>query len=117
MEQYSSNPRNIGRKKRIRTPPIQAEPSAPNTPLTIRSKRSTIAVEENNLIHHQLQSELLNTQTASHTSNAFASNSGLTSSLPTKRKRTRTVLGQALEQEKLLKQAKTDARKEKHSMK
>ena len=92
MEQYSSNLRNIQRKKRVRTPPIQAETSVPDTPLTIRSKRSTIAVKENNLIHYQLQSELLNAQTASHTSDTSASNSGLTSSLPTKRKRTRTVL-------------------------
>lgn len=35
IEQYSSNPRNIRKKKRVRTPPIQAEPSAPHTPLTI----------------------------------------------------------------------------------
>lgn len=33
MEQYSSNPRNVRRKKRVRTPPIQAEPSGPHTPL------------------------------------------------------------------------------------
>lgn len=110
MEQYSSNPRNVRRKKRVRTPPIQAEPSAPHTPLTIRSKHSTIAGEESNLIHQRLQSELLNAQKASHTSDASASNSGLTSSLPTKRKRTLTVLGQTLEKEKLLQQAKADAR-------
>ena len=35
MQQYSSNPRNIRRKKRIRTPPLQAELSASQTPLTI----------------------------------------------------------------------------------
>lgn len=80
MQQYSSNPRNIRRKKCIRTPPLQAEPSASQTPLTIRSKHSITEGKENNLIHQQLQSELLNAQKASHISDASISNSGLTSS-------------------------------------
>ena len=111
MQQYSSNPRNIQRKKRIRTPPLQAELSASQTPLTIRSKHSVTEGEESNLIHQQLQSELLNAQKVSCISDASTPNSGLISSgLPTKRKRTLTVLGQTLEKEKLLKQAKADTR-------
>lgn len=84
MEQYSSNPGNVQRKKRIQTTPIQAEPSASQTPLTIQSKHSTIEGEECNLIYQQLQSELLNAQKVFHTSDTSASNSGLSSSLPTK---------------------------------
>ncbi len=52
MEQYFSNPRKIQRKKRIQTLPIQSELSTPDISLTIQSKRSTIAVEKNNLIHY-----------------------------------------------------------------
>lgn len=106
MEQYSSNPRNVRRKKRIRTPPAQAEPSAPHTPLTIRSKHSISTGEDSNLIPQQLQSELLNAQKTCHISNASASNPSVSFGLPTRRKRTLTVLGQALEKEKLLKQAR-----------
>lgn len=135
MEQYSSNPRNIRREKRIRTPPIQAESSTPVTPLTIRSKRSKIGVVQDDLILYQLQSEFLTAQKASqYTFDASSSNLISTSvrppkpgknisqqpdpsSPPPKRKRTQTVLGQAFEQEKKLKQAKINARKEKQSMK
>ena len=111
MQQYSSNPQNIQKKKRIQTPPLQAELSAFQAPLTVQSKHSVTEGEENNLIHQQLQSELLNAQKASYISDASNQNSGLISSgLPSKRKRTLTVLGQALEKEKLLKQAKADTR-------
>lgn len=114
MQQYSSNPWNIRRKKYIRTSPLQPELSPSQSPLTIRSKYSVNEREENNLIHQQLQSELLNAEKVSHISDASTPNSGLISSgLPTKRKQTLTVLGQALEKEKLLKQAKADARIEK----
>lgn len=86
IEQYSSNPCNIRRKKRIWALSIQLELSTPNTLLTIWSKRSTIVVEENNLIHHQLRSKSLNTQTASYIFDASASNTGFTASLSTKKK-------------------------------
>lgn len=111
MQQYSSNPRNIRRKKRIRTPPLQPELSPSQTSLTIRSKYSVTEREENNLMDQQLQFELLNAQKVSHISDALTPNFDLISSgLPTKRKPTLTVLGQALEKEKLLKQVKADAR-------
>ena len=122
-------------KKRIQTPPVQAESSIPITPLTIRSKRSTVRVVQDDLIHHQLQSELLTAQKAFHkfdasSSKLISTNSVLppipgknifqqpdpSSPLP-KQKRTQTVLGQALEQEEKLKQTKINAQKEKYSMK
>ncbi len=85
--------------------------------------------------HHQLQSEFLTAQKTSHTVDASSSNLTATnsvsppkpdnnvsqqpdpSSLSPKQKRTQTVRGQALEEEKKLKQAKINVRKEKQSMK
>ncbi len=52
MEQYSSNPRNIQKKKRIQIPPIQATSSTHATPLTIQSKRSKVGIIQDDLIHH-----------------------------------------------------------------
>ncbi len=74
MEQYSSNLRNIRRKKRIRTPPVQAASSTPVTPLTIQSKHSIVGIVQDDLIHHQLQFEFLTAQKASHMVDAFSSN-------------------------------------------
>lgn len=129
MELYSSNPRNIQRKKRIQTPLAQAVPPTSATPPTIQSKQSTSRNVQDDLIHYQLQSEFLTAQKTSHThftpTNNFSppkadkniSQQPASSSLPLKRKRTQIIRGQALDEEKKLKQAKINARKEKQSMK
>ncbi len=118
MEQYSSNPRNIQRKKRIQIPPLQTASSTPVSPLTIRSKQSTVGIIQADLIYYQLQSKFLTAQKASHTVDASSSNLTPTtsdsmpkpdksisqqpdlSSLFPKQKRTQTVRGQALEKGK-----------------
>lgn len=135
MKLYSSNPRNIQRKKRIQTLLAQAPPRISATPPTIQPQQSTSRNLQDDLIHHQLQSELLNAQKTCHTVDASPSHftptnsvslpktdknisqQPVSSSFPLKRKRTQTIRGQALEEEKELKQAKINARKEKQSMK
>ena len=135
MEQYSSNPRNIQRTKRIRTPPVQTALSTTVTSLTVGSKQSTVRIVQADLIYYELHSEFLTAQNASNTVDASSSNLTSTnsvslpkpdknissqpnpSSLSPKQKRTQTVQGQAFEEKKKLKHSKINVREKKQSIK